>query len=157
MTLAREIKLNKEIDSIRHEALLNIVRTASLIEKISGTFFGKFHITEAQYNILIILKLEDKALTQIEIGDRLVTSRSNITSLIDRLEDKGFVKRKEDDEDRRIYTIHLTEQGRRIVDKVEKAYVGKVEEIMSHLNQSECKTISKSLEKLRESLRSVHV
>ena len=157
MTLAREIKLNKEIDSIRHEALLNIVRTASLIEKISGAFFGKFHITEAQYNILIVLKLEGRELTQIEIGERLVTSRANITSLIDRLEDKCFVKRKDVENDRRIYMIHLTEQGRRIVDKVEKAYVGKVEEIMSHLNESECKTISKSLEKLRESLRSVHI
>lgn len=157
MTLAREIKLTKEIESIRHEALLNIVRTASLIEKISGVFFGKFDITEAQYNILIVLKLEGRELTQIEIGDRLVTSRSNITSLIDRLEHKGFVKRQDAEDDRRIYRIQLTEQGRRIVDKVEKAYVEKVEEIMSHLGKAECKTISKSLERLRVSLRSVHI
>ena len=157
MNLAKEIKMKNEFESIRHEALLNIVRTANLIEKISGAFFGKFNITEAQYNILIVLKLEARPLTQIEIGERLVTSRSNITFLIDRLEYKNYVERQDVEDDRRIYAIHLTEQGRRAVEKVEKAYVKKVEEIMTFINGTECKTVSKSLEKLRGNLHRLEI
>ena len=38
--------MKAEIASVRHEALLNIVRTASLLEKKSQAFFGGFEIDE---------------------------------------------------------------------------------------------------------------
>lgn len=157
MTLAKEIRLKNEIESVRHEALLNIVRTASFIGKISNTFFSKHRLTEAQYNVLIVLKLEGQALTQMEIGERLVTSRANMTSLIDKLEKKQYVRREEVESDRRIYKINLTEKGKHVLERAEKAYVGKVEEIMSCISEAECKTINRSLEKLRESLQQVRV
>ena len=153
MTLAKEIRMKDEFESVRHEALLNIVRTASFIGKISNTFFSKHHITEAQYNVLIVLKLESQALTQMEIGERLVTSRANMTSLVDKLEKKQYVTREEVKDDRRAYKIHLTDQGKRLLDKVERAYVDKVEEIMTCISGAECKTISRSLERLRTKLR----
>lgn len=157
MTLAKEIRMKNEIESVRHEALLNIVRTASFIGKISNIFFSKHRLTEAQYNVLIVLKLEGVALTQMEIGQRLLTSRANVTSLIDKLEKKRYVRREEVENDRRIYKINLTEKGKRLLDKVERAYVDKVEEIMSCINEAECRTINRSLEKLRESLRQAEV
>ena len=152
MSLAKEIKMKNEIESIRHEALLNIVRTANCIAKISTTFFEQYHLTEAQYNVLIVLKLEGRALTQIEIGERLVTSRANMTSLLDKLEKKEYVRRETVKGDRRVYEVHLTEQGKRILEKVEKVYVEKVEEIMASVSIAESKTMSRLLEKLRESL-----
>lgn len=157
MTLAKEIRMKNEIESVRHEALLNIVRTASFIGKISNTFFSKHRLTEAQYNVLIVLKLEGVALTQMEIGERLLTSRANITSLIDKLEKKRYVRREEVENDRRIYRVFLTEKGKHVLEKVEKAYLEKVEQIMSCISEAECKTVSHSLEKLRESLRQAEV
>lgn len=157
MTLAKEIRLKNEIESVRHEALLNIVRTANFIGKISNTFFARHRLTEAQYNVLIVLKLEAVALTQIEIGERLLTSRANMTSLIDKLEKKQYVRREEAENDRRVYKINLTEKGKHVLEKAEKAYVVKVEEIMSCIGEAECKTINRSLEKLRESLREAKI
>ncbi len=153
MSISKELKMKRPLESFRHEALLNIVRTASCLEKIAQSFFAQFDMTEAQYNILIVLKIEGRSLTQIELGERVVSSRPNVTVLLDRLEGKGYVERRRVENDRRIYQVHLTKKGSKAVDKAEKAYVEKVEMLMAVLNQSECQGISMALEKLRKSFQ----
>lgn len=152
MSISKEIKMVRDLESVQHEALLNIVRTASCIDKLSQPFFQQFNMTQSQYNILIVLKLEGRDLTQIELGDRLVSSRSTITSLIDKLEKKQFVQRKRVSGDRRVYEVHLTDTGRKALDVAEKAYVKKVEEVMKGLSEKDSKLVSQILEKLRNSL-----
>ena len=152
MSLHKEIKLKDGMLTVQHEALLNIVRTANMIGKISNTFFAGFGITEAQYNVLIVLKLEDKPLTQVEIGERLIVSRANMTSLLDKLEKKAYVIRKTVEGDRRIFQIELTGEGKKILHKVEPAYLEQVENNMACLKIVECKELSKTLTLLRNNL-----
>ena len=151
MSLAKEIGA-QEINSVRHEALLNIVRTSDFIGKLSSKFFGKFGLTEAQYNVLIILKLNAKSLTQVEIGKKLISSRANITSLVDRLEKKNYVERKKDDFDRRLYKVNLTKEGLNLLEKVEPTYVNEVEKRMASINESDCRKLSAILVKFRQNL-----
>ena len=153
MSLSKEIKMQCEINTKRHEALLNIVRTADFIWKLSESFFSPFGITGAQYNILIVLKLVNKALTQVEIGERLISSRANITLLLDKMEAKGLVKRERIESDRRVLMVDLTARGRKAVDTVEVKYVAEVERLMSCLTGTECKEMSRLLEKLRAALQ----
>ncbi len=152
MSLSKEIKMQCEINTKRHEALLNIVRTGSFIGKISDGFFSPFDLTEAQYNILVVLKLENKSLTQVEIGERLISSRANITLILDKMEKKGLVKRERIENDRRVLMVDLTAKGRKLVDAVEAKYVIEVERLMSSLTEAECKEMSRLLEKLRAAL-----
>lgn len=153
MSLAKEIKMQCEINTKRHEALLNIVRTGNFIWTLSDGFFSPFGISEAQYNILIVLKLENKALTQVEIGERLISSRANITLILDKMEKKGLVKRARIEDDRRVLMVGLTAKGRKVVDTIEAKYVVEVERIMSCLTESECKDLSRLLEKVRAALQ----
>lgn len=152
MSLSKEIKMQCEINTKKHEALLSIVRTGSVIGKLSDSFFSPFDLTEAQYNILIVLKLENKKLTQVEIGERLVSSRANITLILDKMEKKGLVKRERIENDRRVLMVDLTAKGRKLVDAVEAKYVAEVERLMSSLTETECKEMSRLLEKLRAAL-----
>ncbi len=149
MSLSREIKMQCEINTKRHEALLNIVRTGNAIWTLSDAFFSPFGLTEAQYNILIVLKLESMSLTQVEIGERLISSRANITLILDKLEMKGLVKRERIEDDRRVFMVDLTAKGRKVVDTVEAKYVVEVERLMACLTESECKEMTRLLEKLR--------
>ena len=153
MSLAKEIKMQCEINTKRHEALLNIVRTGNVIWTLSDGFFSPFDLTEAQYNILIVLKLENKRLNQVEIGERLISSRANITLILDKMEKKGLVKRERIENDRRVLMVDLTAKGRKMVDRVEEKYVTEVERLMACLTESECKAMSRLLEKLRATLR----
>ncbi len=153
MPLFKEIKMQREIETQRHEALLNIVRTGNALWTLSDAFFSPLGLTEAQYNILIVLKLENKKLTQVEIGERLISSRANITSILDKMEKKGLVARERIENDRRVLMVGLTSKGRKVVDAVEARYIQEVERVMACLSQTECKILRRSLEKLRENLR----
>ncbi|MFH1777315.1 MAG: MarR family transcriptional regulator [Candidatus Omnitrophota bacterium] len=153
MSLEKEIK--QKINSARHEALLNIVRTINYLTNISRCFFSKFRITQAQYNIMVIIKLEKRKLTQVKISERMVSSRSNITSLIDKLQKKGYVRRMSVQGDRRVYAVELTQKGKKKVTEVEPHYVKTVEKVMRSISLSESKKLSSLLVKVREGLGKV--
>ena len=63
------------------------------------------------------------------------------------------MKRERIENDRRVLMVNLTAKGRKAVDVVEAKYVVEVERLMACLTVSECKVLSRSLEKLRETLR----
>ena len=150
MTLSREIKMKGEFKSVKHEALLNIVKTANVVQKRSNVFFSEFGLTDAQYNVLIVLNLEGAGLTQVEIGKRVIASRSNITALIDRLEKSKYVKRSNVEGDRRVFNVELASEGKKLLDKIEKKYVDEVEQVMGCFTEKESKQISQLMVKLRQ-------
>ncbi len=151
MSLEKEIK--QKINSPRHEALLNIVHTNNYLQKFSRLFFEDLGITEAQYNIMIIIKLENRKLTQVEISERMVSSRSNITSLIDKLQKKAYVRRLPMEGDRRVYQVELTSEGIKKLSEVEPLYVKTVEKIMGCFSVEESRRLSSLLVKIRENIK----
>jgi len=155
MSLENEIK--QEIKSFRHEALLNIVHTHNQLAKFSRLFFKKFRMTEAQYNIMIIIKLEKGKLTQVEISERMVSSRSNITSLIDKLQKKRYVCRVPLERDRRVYHVELMKKGREKILEVEPIYTKTVEEIMECFSLNESRNMSSLLVKVRNNLKEITI
>lgn len=153
MSLYKEIK--QKIDSPRHEALLSIVYTANYLDKISGRFFRGFDITEAQYNAMVIIKLENRMLTQVEISQRMVSSRANVTSLIDKLQKKGYVRRLPVEGDRRVYQVQLTDKGIKKVAEVEPGYIKAIEKIMDCFSVEESRKLSRLLVKIRQSFKDI--
>lgn len=51
-----------------------------------------------------------------DIGDNLSVSLSNLTVIVDKLEEKGLAERIRSTEDRRIVMVHLSEKGQSIFD-----------------------------------------
>ncbi len=149
MGLSDEIKMGGAFESFRHEALLNLMKTTHSIQKRSNAFFSEYGISDAQYNVLIVLKIAGEGLTQVDIGQRVVASRSNITALIDRLEKKNYVKRCVVEGDRRSYKVELAADGVKLLDSVEKLYLDEVESVMTCLTEKESKQLSSIMEKLR--------
>ena len=90
-----------------------------------------FDVTPYQWTVLYRLWEQD-GLTQAEIAERTIKDKPTITRMIDVLEKKGFVVRRNDKNDRRVYKIYLTEDGKileqklvPIVEKhIEKALAG---------------------------------
>ena len=150
MNLQQELKLPAPFESKKHEALLNILRTAACISKKGDRFFVKFGLTTAQFNLLMVLKYSgEKCLTQVEIANRLLVNRANVTGLIDRMAKGGLLERIEDKKDRRHYLIRLTKKGKRIGDTVDKEYSDEVSRFMNGVSINESKQIIGIMEKLR--------
>jgi DNA-binding MarR family transcriptional regulator len=156
MKLEQELKLAQPILSKNHEALLGIVRTASLILKLSDRFFSDFGVTDAQFNILMLLKYNGgRKVSQQDLSARLVVNKSNIVGLIDRLEKAGAVIRQSDPDDRRSNLIALTTKGRKLMDKVVAEYFARIDEVMSTLTTQEKESLAASLDNVREHINSI--
>nr|WP_295463431.1 MarR family transcriptional regulator [Mesorhizobium sp.] len=73
-------------------------------------------LTYPQYLVLIVLWERDD-ITVNALGNRLFLDSGTITPLIKRLEARGLVSRKRDEDDERQVRIRLTPEGRALQDK----------------------------------------
>ena len=101
-----------------YAALLQLLRTAETIWNASRAFFARWELSPAQFNLLNLLTDRPDGLTQSDLGRELLTHRSNVTGLVDRLEGRGLVKRREQADDRRTWRVVLTPAGRRLMAEV---------------------------------------
>jgi len=108
--------------SARYRALLQVLRTADTIWNASREFFARWEISPSQFNVLNLLHSESEGLSQIELSRQLIMHRSNVTGLVDRLEKRGLVSRKEFAPDRRAYRVVLTAEGLALVDQILPEY-----------------------------------
>ena len=80
-----------------------LLRTADALEAQVESWLKQFGLTGTQYNALRILRgAGPEGLPCREIGERMITHDPDITRLLDRLEDRGFVERARDKNDRRV-------------------------------------------------------
>ena len=134
MRLHKELKLKQPLASVNHEALLSLVRTSALMQKLSDRFFSQFGLTDVQFNILMILKEHGSAgLSQQELSEHLIVTKSNVVGLIDRLERSGYVKRMSHPSDRRFNQIVLTPNGSKLELRIEESYFTEVDKMMDAL------------------------
>jgi DNA-binding MarR family transcriptional regulator len=151
MKLQRELKLKQPLASVNHEALLSLVRTSALMQKLSDRFFSRFGLTDVQFNILMILKEHGSAgLSQQELSEHLIVTKSNVVGLIDRLERGGYVKRMAHPSDRRFNQIVLTPSGGKLELKIEELYFAEVDRMMNSLTTSQKKAVIQAMERIRE-------
>lgn len=106
----------------QHRALLALLRTSNAIWDASRVFFSTWGLTAAQFNLMNLLAEAGVGRTQSELGRELLTHRSNVTGLVDRLEARGLVKRSDSGRDRRSWRVALTPEGRKLMDRVRPKY-----------------------------------
>jgi DNA-binding MarR family transcriptional regulator len=118
-TIATELKQAKPM-SLEAEALLNIHRTAGVLEAGMVELLKPYEISPAQYNVLRILRGAGKSgLACREIGDRMVTRDPDITRLLDRLERRALIERSRESRDRRVVTVRITGAGLRSLKRLD--------------------------------------
>ena len=149
MSLQTELGLQAPFKDIRHEAVLNIVRTANQFASKAAQLFRQFDLTEAQFNVLFALKFASEDITQAELGKRLVVTRASITSVLDKLESKNLVKRVDVPNNRRIHHVVLTKEGLDLIVKAEPVYRDEIYHVLTDLNMDECQQLITHLEQIR--------
>jgi DNA-binding MarR family transcriptional regulator len=155
MSLQTELGLREPIRDVAHEALISMVLTGSLLVKEGDRLLRPFALTDSQFNVLMLLKYQtrDGAMSQTQLGRMLLVNRSNVTGLVDRMEQSGWVERGGEPGDRRVKQVRLTAAGRRQVDRAEKAYKQRRAELMKSLSDADLRQLCRTLEKVRMSLK----
>ncbi len=105
-----------------YRALMELLRTADTVWNASRVFFERWDLSPSQFNVLNLLRLNPRGLSQTDLSRELIMHRSNVTGLVDRLEKRGLVARREVAEDRRAYSVGLTAAGSRLLGEILPRY-----------------------------------
>lgn len=148
--LRTELKQRKPFTSLQQEAQLNIVRTGNLLTDAFERLLKPHGITSTQYNVLRILRgAGPDGLCRNEVRERLLSRMPDATRLLDRMEKSGLVTRSREEGDRRQVTTRITEQGRRLVDKLNDIVEEEHHRQLGHLSEKQTRKLIKLLTLIR--------
>ena len=142
------MKQSHPSSSARYQALLQLLRTADTLWNASHVFFARWNLSPSQFNVLNLLSDQPDGLSQVELGRLLIMHRSNVTGLIDRLEKRGLVRRRDAAKDRRAYRVGMTAAGRALVQKVLPEYHRMAEQVWGGFATAHAGQLAADLERL---------
>jgi MarR family transcriptional regulator, organic hydroperoxide resistance regulator len=88
--------------------------------------------------------------TQLALGAALALDKTTLTTVLDKLEAGGLVRRLPDPKDRRVRIPEITEAGRQLQETVAEAIRAVTDRLLAVLDVAERKTFEESLRRLVE-------
>src|SRR5688572_8675493 len=110
--LPRQVRKSPRFDSLEQEVFLGLWRTYDRLRALEDELFVQHDLTPQQYNVLRLLRAAhpDKVPT-LELAGRLVSRAPDITRMLDKLEQRGWIERDRPADNRRLVRIGITEAG----------------------------------------------
>jgi DNA-binding MarR family transcriptional regulator len=106
------------------------------------------------YDALVHLEGAEDGLGMTELANRILSSKSGLTRVIDRMETAGLVRRERPPEDRRVVKVLLTQQGHDTLDAARVVHRrGILEHFVAHVDDAELAALAATLEKVRNHVR----
>ena len=107
-------------------------------------------LTFPQYNVLRILRgARPEALSCGTISQRMLTRDSDLTRLLDRLEERGLVTRLRDSRDRRMVTAAITDPGVHLLRRLDGAVDRVHRNRLKHMPRKQLETLHTLAEEVR--------
>jgi len=148
--LQAELKQRVPFTSPEQEAYLSLLRTADALQAQVEARLKDFGLTGTQYNALRILRgAGPEGLPCREIGERMITRDPDITRLLNRLEDRGYVERTRARHDRRVIYGKITRAGLQLLREMDNPIEKQSCEMLCHIGQKKLKELIKLLEMVR--------
>ena len=121
----------------------------------SRELMSKANITSPQ--LVCLLTLAEKGpMTATTISREVYLSPSTIVGILDRLEERGLVKRERASKDRRVVMVTVTEEGRQLAEHAPSPLQDTLKEALQRLPESEQVKIAKSLERVVDLMEAQH-
>ena len=114
--------------------------------------FADPRLTQAEAHVLAALS-EIAPCSINDLHHRFGHKRSTLTSLLDRLEERGWVRRGAHPDSRRLTLVELTKEGRMVADRTQAAVRELEARLMTHLDSADVAGFARVLSALEEELR----
>lgn len=149
--LQDDLKQQRPFASVEEETYLNLVRTTDLLNREVAAVLKPQQLSEAQYNVLRILRGAGPAgHTCSEIASRLVTRDPDVTRLLDRLEARALLARSREHADRRVVTTRITAPGLALLKTLDRPLREAVERMLAHMPTAQLSALTGLLERARQ-------
>lgn len=128
---------------------IRFLRFSLQSHKILESDLEKVGLTAPQFYVLATIGYAG-GLPFGEIGAKMMVTVSNLTGIVDRLEEKKLVLRKRDEQDRRVVHVILTEKGAKLYKTAIPLFEQSISKIFAGMEKGEAKTLSAMLRKLNQ-------
>ncbi len=143
----------RHYDSLEQEAYLNLWRTYDRLKAIEEELFSDYELSAQQYNALRLLRAaEPSGLTVQGIGGRLISRAPDMTRMLDRLEQRGWIARTRRADNRRVVDVHITEPGVKLLDQLAEPLCEVHRRQFGHLSPDKLRMLVSLLAEARQPL-----
>ncbi|KAF5065526.1 MarR family winged helix-turn-helix transcriptional regulator [Methanobacterium aggregans] len=110
------------------------------------------NFTPEQAFLLYKLYMDDGQ-SQRQLADKILNDYPNITRLIDKLENKGYVRREIAENDRRMFKIYMSEKGKSRFNSFIPLIMHEREKLLEGISSDEEKIVKNVLKRIEENVR----
>src|SRR3954447_4855656 len=108
---------------------LRLVRVFQKVDQAMSAELRREGLTVGQFDVLAQVGASEGS-TQQQVADALLVTKSNVCQLLDRMERAGLVERQQHG---RMNHLYLTEEGKRLYQRVVPAHEQRLAELLSDL------------------------
>lgn len=133
------------------EILRDIGVIARALDSIANIEFKEYDLTRGQYLYLVRI-YEQPGIIQEKLAEMIKVDRTTAARAVKKLEENGFIERRDDEENKKIKRLFPTNKGKEVAPYilVENAYSNEV--ALNGLSNEEAEVLSDLLEKVRENI-----
>ena len=129
-----------------------LLRLEARLQAAIGERLRAIGVSIPQCDVLTTLS-EEEGVSQQELAKRLYVTKGNISGLIDRLEEAGFVERRSTASDRRQHAIYLTKAGREMAEKAIAVQYRWIASTLGRMGGADLEALETQLIQLRDIVR----
>jgi MarR family 2-MHQ and catechol resistance regulon transcriptional repressor len=118
------------------DAYIKLVRASESVAARLTPLIESERLTASQFGALEAL-YHRGPMCQRDLAQKLLKSSGNVTLVVDNLEKRGLVSRVRDRKDRRYVEVHLTDEGRRVIEAILPRHVAAIVREMRVLTPAE--------------------
>ncbi len=148
-SLHRYVNAYEFVEFSSGQTILNILKTEGVMRLVYNKLFEKYNISEPKFFVLLLLSTKQEGMALSELGELMLVSKANMTTLIERMEREMLVVKRRSKTDRRSTRAFLTDKGMALFDEVRFLHKEFSEIMVQALSEDERNTLNQLMRKLQ--------
>ncbi len=147
MNVEEVIKTNKPIP-LEKRTLIHLMLVHNKVNEAITAALKPYEVSSQQFNVLRILRGQKGCPANLStLNERMVSKMSNTTRLVDKLIQKGYVRREICETNRRKVEITITDSGKKMLDEMDRVMDTTEQQLVKGFNTTELEQLNYLLDK----------
>ena len=134
-------------ENLSLKSFVVLLKASKAVQDRTKKDISNYGMHTSEFTVLEALYSNGKQ-TIRQITDAVLINSGSITYVIDKLEVKGLLERKDCKEDRRVVHIHITDKGKQFMDEIFPKHQLVIEDIFSDIMEEEKKVLINLLKRV---------
>jgi DNA-binding MarR family transcriptional regulator len=128
---------------------MRLAKVYHKVDRASAEHLSAYGLSVGQFDVLAQVGVHE-GITQNELAEKLLVTKSNVCQIVRRMEERGLVSRRQEGRAKHLF---LTGEGRRLFDEVVPSQEELIDRLLSSVPSEDHDLLSKTLGRLDRTLQ----